>query len=221
MSGKLSDYLLYQVEDLWQGYLEHPFIIGMATGELEERKFSYYLLQDYLYLKEYIKVFAVTLSKADDFSEIKFLLDSMNDIFEETFRVHVPYMKRLGISEEEIQSVQPHPSNINYTNDMLLAAQSGDVLDGLVAILSCSWSYAYIARETLKIYPTAMQDERYGEWFEGYYCSEYQLGNEELIQHINQLAQGITAEKRERLATIFTNCSQHEMNFWDMAWQQG
>ena len=39
-------------------YLTHPFVTQMADGTLPTEKFRYYMLQDYLYLKDYVKIFA-------------------------------------------------------------------------------------------------------------------------------------------------------------------
>ena len=56
---KLSEILFNSVEHIWNSYLTHPFITKMADGTLEIEKFKYYMLQDYVYLKDYIKVFAI------------------------------------------------------------------------------------------------------------------------------------------------------------------
>ena len=56
MSGhngtKLSQRLHACVQDIWPRYLSHPFVMQMADGTLPMEKFRYYMLQDYLYLKD-------------------------------------------------------------------------------------------------------------------------------------------------------------------------
>ena len=56
--------LLDATKDIWSGYNEHPFVKGMEDGTLDKEKFRYYLIQDYLYLEEYAKVFAIGVAKA-------------------------------------------------------------------------------------------------------------------------------------------------------------
>ena len=46
------------------------------------------MLQDYLYLKDYVKIFAAIIQKADDFEQIRFLSGEMADTIGETFRTH-------------------------------------------------------------------------------------------------------------------------------------
>ena len=147
---KLSQTLYARAEKIWPRYLCHPFVTQMADGTLPPEKFRYYMLQDYLYLKDYVKIFAAIIQKADDFEQIRFLSGELADTIGETFRTHIPYMKRLGITEEEIHSTRPHMDNNAYTHYMLWEAQTGDVLTGLVTLLNCSWSYAYVAEKIVE-----------------------------------------------------------------------
>lgn len=125
---KLSQTLYARAEKIWPRYLCHPFVTQMADGTLPPEKFRYYMLQDYLYLKDYVKIFAAIIQKADDFEQIRFLSGELADTIGETFRTHIPYMKRLGVTEEEIHSARPHMDNNAYTHYMLWEAQTGDVL---------------------------------------------------------------------------------------------
>ena len=150
---KLSQTLYARAEKIWPRYLCHPFVTQMADGTLPPEKFRYYMLQDYLYLKDYVKIFAAIIQKADDFEQIRFLSGELADTIGETFRTHIPYMKRLGITEEEIRSARPHMDNSAYTHYLLWEAQTGDVLTGLVTLLNCSWSYAYVAEKDSRTLP--------------------------------------------------------------------
>ena len=150
---KLSQTLYARAEKIWPRYLCHPFVTQMADGTLPPEKFRYYMLQDYLYLKDYVKIFAAIIQKADDFEQIRFLSGELADTIGETFRTHIPYMKRLGITEEEIHSARPHMDNSAYTHYMLWEAQTGNVLTGLVTLLNCSWSYAYVAEKIVERCP--------------------------------------------------------------------
>ena len=47
---KVTQRLLDGSRDLWDAYLEHPFVQGIADGTLDREKFRFYMIQDYLYL---------------------------------------------------------------------------------------------------------------------------------------------------------------------------
>ncbi len=202
---KLSQTLYARAEKIWPRYLCHPFVTQMADGTLPPEKFRYYMLQDYLYLKDYVKIFAAIIQKADDFEQIRFLSGELADTIGETFRTHIPYMKRLGITEEEIHSARPHMDNNAYTHCMLWEAQTGDVLTGLVTLLNCSWSYAYVAEKIVERCPDALRDKRYGSWFAGYVSESYRRTNQMLIDRIDALSGFIdekTAEQSQRKQII-------------------
>ncbi|WP_444657959.1 hypothetical protein ACRQV7_09610 [Caproiciproducens sp. R2] len=46
------------VMDIWNAYLEHPFIREMSDGTLPENKMKWYIIEDSLCLREYVKVSA-------------------------------------------------------------------------------------------------------------------------------------------------------------------
>ena len=213
MSGenrvKLSERIYERAKALWPRYLTHPFVTEMADGTLPKEKFRYYMVQDYLYLRDYVKIFAAILQKTDDFEQIRFLSGEMANTIDETFRTHLPYMKRLGVTEEEIADVRPHIDNSAYSHYMLCEAQMGDVLTGLVTLLNCSWS------------PSALHEENYGAGFAGYVSEEYRQTNQALIDRSDALAEVIDEKKAQRLCEIFENCCLFDLRFWDMVYTMG
>ena len=56
---KYSEQLYRQVCSIWQSYETHPFLLGLFDGTLPIEKFRFYMIQDYLYLLDYSKVFAL------------------------------------------------------------------------------------------------------------------------------------------------------------------
>ena len=220
-SGKLSQKIAVLAEKLWLRYLCHPFITQMADGTLPLEKFRYYMLQDYLYLRDYTKILAAILQKADTFEQIRFLSGEIESTLGETYRTHIPYMQRLGITEEEIRQAHTHIDNCAYSHYMLCETQNGNVLTGLVALLNCSWSYAYIAEQMVERCPSALHDENYGAWFAGYVSEEYRQTNQALIDRIDALAEVIDEKKAQRLCEIFENCCLFDLRFWDMVYTMG
>ena len=218
---KLSQKLRARTQEIWPRYLSHPFVAQMADGTLPAEKFRYYMLQDYLYLKDYVKIFAAIIQKADEFELIRFLSGEMANTIDETFRTHLPYMKRLGITEDEIRSARPHIDNSAYSHYMLCEAQAGDVLTGLVTLLNCSWSYAYIAEQVVERCPDVLQDENYGPWFAGYVSEEYQKTNQALIDRIDALGASVSEETVQRLGDIFEKCCLFDLRFWDLVYTMG
>ena len=58
------DRLLKATEDIWASYHEKPFVQGLKYGTLDQKKFRSYIIQDYWYLMDYTKVFAIGVAKS-------------------------------------------------------------------------------------------------------------------------------------------------------------
>ena len=214
----LTDELYESVKDIWKGYHEHPFVNGIGDGSLPIEKFRFYMLQDYLYLYEYAKVFALGLVKATEPSMIRRFSYFVEDTLGGEMDIHSGYMERLGITEEEVARATKSLVNASYTSYMLEVGFRGNELDILVAILSCAWSYAEIGRRLAEKYPDAANHPFYGEWVKGYTSKEYNDMNDEILYLVNTLGEGISRKRTAELKEVFINCSRYEGMFWDMAW---
>jgi thiaminase (transcriptional activator TenA) len=55
----------------WRAYTEHPFTNGMADGSLAETAFRLYLIQDYLFLIEFARAYAVAVYKSSTLADMR------------------------------------------------------------------------------------------------------------------------------------------------------
>ena len=210
---------LYQAaRPIWAACLSHPFVTGIGDGTLPVEKFQYFMLQDYLYLFDYAKVFALGVVKAQDRKLMQTFSQNVHSILNGEMNIHRAYMQRLGITEDQVFAVKPALDNLSYTNYMLSVAHTGGPMEIVASILACSWSYAEIGQALAKI-PGAAEHPFYGEWIQGYASEDYAAGNQALIELTDTLSQGMTEAEIARLEDIFVNCSRYELGFWDMAWE--
>lgn len=203
---------------VWEKYLTHPFVRGIGDGTLDLEKFRYFMIQDYLYLFDYARVFALGVAKARDPALMRIFSANVDGILNGEMAIHRSYMARLGITEPEVLSETPALANTSYTNYMLSAAYRGGPAEITAAILSCSWSYAEIG-EALAKRPGALDHPFFGEWVRGYASEDYARTNTALIELMDRLAENGTPEAYQTLEEIFVTCSRYELGFWDMAWR--
>jgi thiaminase/transcriptional activator TenA len=202
---------------VWEACLRHPFVTGIGDGTLDMEKFRYFMLQDYLYLFDYARVFALGVVKARDPELMRVFAANVDAILGGEMKIHRAYMKRLDITEEQVFSIKPALANLSYTNYMLSVAQTGGPMEIVASILACSWSYAEIG-QTLAAIPGAAEHPFYGEWIRGYASEEYAATNQALIELMDSLAADAGEEQLAYLTDVFVNCSRYELGFWDMAW---
>ena len=202
---------------VWEACLRHPFVTGIGDGTLDMEKFRYFMLQDYLYLFDYARVFALGVVKARDPELMRVFAANVDAILDGEMKIHRAYMKRLDITEEQVFAVKPALANLSYTNYMLSVAQTGGPMEIVASILACSWSYAEIG-QALAAIPGAAEHPFYGEWIRGYASEEYAATNQALIELMDSLAADAGEEQLAYLTDVFVNCSRYELGFWDMAW---
>lgn len=213
------DELIAAAKDIWAGFDEHPFVRGIADGSLDKEKFKYYMIQDYLYLIDYARVFALGTVKADDSGTMKLCAGYVKQILDGEMDIHKGYMARLGISLEEAEHTPVALDNLSYTSYMLRVAYDGGAAEVMAAILSCAVSYEVIGRHIVENDPGAADHEFYGEWIRGYSAPEYAEANRVLEDLTEELIADCSDKHFEKLKEIFINCSRYEGSFWDMAWE--
>lgn len=217
--GKTVLRLLTASEAIWERYLDHPFVRGLADGSLSRERFQFYMLQDYRYLFAYAKVFAVGIAKGRSEKVMRCFSRSVSGILDGEMEIHRAYMRRLGIGEAEAERTEPSLDNLSYTSYMLRLAYEGDAAEIAAAILSCALSYEWIAKKILARRPEAEEHPFFGEWIRGYVSESYCAGNRELTALLEELAEGAAEERLLELEKIFRRCSGFEERFWDMAWE--
>ncbi len=219
MNMKTTQRLLHVSKEIWAGYHKHPFVRGIASGTLDREKFQYYMLQDYLYLIDYAKVFAMGAAKAQDKETVRLFGSYMSQILEGEMDLHKGYMKRLGISLEESEQTAMALDNLFYTSYMLRVAYEEGPGEIAAAILSCALSYEVIAKAMIQSDPASADHPFYGQWVRSYADSGYSDANQKLIDLIERLTADYSETKMQRLEEIFIACSRCESAFWDMAWE--
>lgn len=212
--------LLKAAEDIWDGYHTHPFVLGLKDGTLDREKFRKYIMQDYWYLMDYTKVFAVGVAKSNSVETMKMFAKYIQAILDGEVNVHNGYMGEFGLTQEELDATPIAQDNRSYTNYMLSVAYKGGEAEVLTAIFSCAYSYEVIARRIVEENPAAPEHPFYGRWVWGYITPRYTGNNVILMEMLERLTAHYTEQQLQYLEEIFVACSRYEASFWDMAWEE-
>ena len=214
-----TERLLEKTTDIWEEYYKHPFVLGIQNGNLDHAKFRYYILQDYLYLEEYLKVFALGVAKSRSVETCHLFAGYIENITHSEMDIHRGYMGELEISAEELQHAKRALDNLSYTSYMLRLGYEEDELAILISILACALSYEYIGKRIVKNNPAILEDPFFGPWVAGYSSEDYTRENLLLTEQVERLAKGCDEERLDYLTEIFVNCSAYELEFWNFSWK--
>lgn len=216
-SRRFSEQLYRAALPIWEAQLEHPFVRGIASGELEEERFRRWVLQDYLYLKEFARLFAWAVAKSDSLDSMGWYARVLDLTLNTEMELHRRYAARFGVGPEELEAEEMWPTTRAYTDFLVRTAADGDMAELVAALLPCAWGYAWIGERLAG--GERPSDDRYAEWIDQYASPEFQEAAEWLRGEMDRLAEGATPEKRDRLARLFLLSSRYEWRFWEMCWE--
>jgi thiaminase/transcriptional activator TenA len=216
LSVKLSHHLHAAAAPIWAAQLRHPFVRGLADGTLEEERFKRWVLQDYLYLKEFARVFAWAAAKAEDLQSMAWYAGVLDLTLNTEMGLHRDYAARFSLTPQELESEPMWPTTRAYTDFLIRTAADGDMLDLLAVLLPCAWGYVDLAQSLAQEEPP--QDQRYADWIVQYASEEFTQARDWLRDELDRLAVGISEGKRARLTELFVVSSRYEWMFWEMCW---
>src|SRR5258708_28581939 len=129
----------------WRAYTEHPFTNALADGSLAEAAFRHYLVQDYLFLIEFARAYALAVYKSPGLADMREAAGGLSAILDVEMNLHVKLCAGWGLSASDLEQAPPAVEMLAYTRYVLDAGMPGDLLALKVALAPCVICYAEIA----------------------------------------------------------------------------
>ena len=114
--------------DEWQRYAGHPFTTAMGEGTLPEAAFRHYLVQDYLFLIEFARAYALAVYKAPTLADMREGAGGLSAILDVEMGLHVKLCEAWGLSPIDLERSPSEPETLAYTRYVLDAGMRGDLL---------------------------------------------------------------------------------------------
>ncbi|AWL99362.1 thiaminase II [Bradyrhizobium amphicarpaeae] len=206
----------------WRAYTEHPFTNGLADGSLPETAFRHYLVQDYLFLIEFARAYALAVYKSPSLADMREAATGLSAILDVEMNLHVKLCGEWGLSASDLEQAPPAAEMLAYTRYVLDAGMRGDLLALKVALAPCVIGYAEIATRLASLRHADAATNAYRVWIDEYAGAPYQEVAANARAHMEQLADRYATPAREaELITIFKEATRLEADFWEMAWRAG
>jgi thiaminase (transcriptional activator TenA) len=206
----------------WRAYTEHPFTNAMADGSLPAAAFRHYLVQDYLFLIELARAYALSVYKAPTLADMRHAAAAISAILDVEMNLHVKLCAGWGLSPDDLERASPAVELLAYTRYLLDAGMRGDLLSLNVALSPCVIGYAEIATRLAALPDADAETNPYRVWIAEYAGAAYQDVAARARAHLERLAGSYLTPAREgELIAIFTEATRLEIGFWEMGWQAG
>lgn len=204
----------------WLAYTSHPFTVGLADGTLPQAAFRYYLVQDYLFLIEFARAYALAVYKSPQLTDMREAVSGLSAILDVEMNLHVKLCAGWGLAPRDLEQAAPASETLAYTRYVLDAGMRGDLLALRVALAPCVVGYAEIAAR-LAAWPRAATSS-YRVWIDEYAGPPYQEVAARARAHLDKLASlYVTPARESELTTIFKDATRLETDFWEMGWRAG
>jgi thiaminase/transcriptional activator TenA len=182
--------------------VRHPTVAGIARGDLDIAVFRAWLEQDYLFLHDYVRVFARLAWQAPD-AYLGDLVELAHSTFYEELALHRALAAEFGA---DLDGAVKGPACAAYTAFLLETAASYG--EGLAALYPCMWGYSTLGRILAQDPPA---EPRYRRWVDTYADPAFAMLAGRVAVMLDE-----AAPDPERARAAFVEGMRHELAFWDV-----
>jgi thiaminase/transcriptional activator TenA len=215
---KFTEHLRQKANHIWEANFNHPFVQGIGKGTLPKEKFIFYLKQDYVYLIDFARYFALIAARAASLSLMTGFVELLHATLKFEMDMHRNICADFGITADDLEKTAPAPDTLNYTSFLIKSAFLGGTGETLAGFLPCAWGYVEIAQRLKK--QGLPEDKHYRQWIETYSSDEFDGLVIYYRNLLDQHAESASSDEKSRMQYLFDTSSRLEYMFWEMAWNQ-
>src|SRR5215212_6277309 len=118
----------------WQAYTGHRFTEALGDGSLPEVAFRRYLVQDYLFLIEFARAYALAVYKSPKLADMREAAAGLSAIIDVEMNLHIKLCAGWGLSPDDLERAPAAVETLAYTRYVLDTGMRGDLLALEVAL---------------------------------------------------------------------------------------
>ena len=217
MAEKFSSQLRRRAERIWRAIEVHPFLSELHNGSLPINRFTYFILQDYVYLLDFAQVLCQGGAKSPNLETLELFCHHALGAVEVERSFHASFGKTLGLSRKQLDAVPKGPITQAYIGHLQSVARGGSLSELVAAVLPCYWIYGEVGRRLYKKRPR--KPKIYREWIETYASESFWKPVREQIQLTDRLGAAASADEKKRMNEHFILSSRYEFMFWEQAYR--
>jgi len=196
----------------WSEYTDHKFLSDLVSNKLTDKNFKKYLVQDYIFLQQFLKILALSVYKSKSFEEINRSVNFIKGIDHE-IKLHISYCKKWKIPLRSLSNIKVESANSAYTDHVLSVGKNGNNLDIFSSLSPCIIGYGEIGFKLSKI--KNWKKSKYSSWIKMYSSKEYQQVAKDNIDYLDILFKNNKNKNLSKLKSNFKKSTILERNFWE------
>lgn len=206
-----------EANPIFHAIFEHPFVQGIANGELKKEQLIHYVKQDFEYLSSFIRIYGIAVSKCENREDMDMFNQQISFILKSEIHPHNNFCQVAGVPYEVLQGYPLSPSSHHYIRHMLTVAHEGTLGEILAVLLPCPWTYWEIGKRILnEVNPD--RSHPFYDWI-NFYGNRTDSITTKFCDRIDEWAMEATEREKEKMKEHFLISCQLEYMFWDMAYK--
>src|SRR5215475_1558737 len=139
MPKKFSSQLRHRAARIWRAIENHPFLRELHTGTLPMNRFTYFILQDYVYLLDFAQVLCQGGVKSPELETLELFCRHALGAVEVERSFHASFGKHLGLTRQQLDGVPKGPITQAYISYLQSVARNGTLGEIVAGVLPCYW----------------------------------------------------------------------------------
>jgi thiaminase/transcriptional activator TenA len=209
-----SDELLDAGAEIWAAQLDHPFVSELAAGDLDDAAFRRWLEQDYRYLFDYARTYAIAGAKAREEAAMATLLGGADAVLNEELDLHRSFADEYGVTETDLAETRKLPTCEAYTSFLVRTAYDRPVPVTVAALFPCMRGYLDAAEHMAE---RAEAEHRYTPFIETYTSEEFRAETAAVRELVDRYA-AARPGSQDAMREAFLTSARLELAFWEMAY---
>lgn len=211
-----SAQLRREANPIFKAIFQHPFVKGLASGDLKKEQLIHYVKQDVAYLNSFVQIYGIAISKCKSREDMTMFNRQISFVLDSEVHPHNNLCRVAGVQYEDLHGYPLAPSAHHYISHMLTAAHEGTIGDILAVLLPCPWTYWKIGKRLLnEVQPDPSHP--FYDWIH-FYGDRTDSITTAFCARLDEWAKDAREEEKEKMKKLFLQSCQLEYQFWEMAY---
>ncbi len=212
-----TEQLRQEADPIFEAIFTHPFVQGIANGDLDKESIIHYVKQDFEYLNAFARIYGIAISKCEDRNDMGMFAEQVSFVLHGEAHPHNNLCRVAEVRYEDVQGYPLAPNASHYIRHMLTVAHEGTLGEILAVLLPCPWTYLEIGRKLVdEVKPTPSHP--FYEWITFYGEASMNDLTDRFRARLDRWAEAASESEKEKMKQHFLTSCQLEYMFWDMAY---
>ena len=185
---------------------ELPFVRSLADGTLGRDAFTWYLMQDALYLRGYSRMLARASALAPDAAAQQFWAAGAHSCLATEMQLHDSWVDAAVVARTPAGA-----TTTAYLDHLAASGADGEYAVLVAAVLPCYWIYQDVGE---RLRAAAHAQHPYRSWLETYAGQDFAQATARAIDIATRAAADADEEVRARMLDAFAASARHEHAFF-------